>query len=374
MSRSYEYSYELEEKRRREIYLNRISSITEEFYNRYNQKFVDMKNSDLQIYIPSEMSRLEEDLKMIRDFLITDPEQARDISYEVGAYIRSMPFLAKEAKEQFERAERMKLENIRVEKEKRQSELMQEYFAILKAITNPIIINYSIADMQKLSKDIENGKINSKSELQNLAQNIKNDAEKKASEWKEATIKKNKKQEIEVAIKDAEERVKAKIIEDKEQTQDFLNKIVNLKASLENESVDVIEKQINELESNIDNTLISEDVRRQTVKAIIKQLRSQEFTVETPQIVNDGGKNYVKIMAKRPSGKTASCKIDIFGKMEYKFDNYEGMTCLKDIERFNVDLEKIYSIKLSDERLLWENPDKLSLDALNLPKNNARKM
>lgn len=32
-----------------------------------------------------------------------------------------------------------------------------------------------------------------------------------------------------------------------------------------------------------------------------------------------------------------------------KFDNYEGMTCLKDIEKFNVDLEQIYSVKLSDE-------------------------
>ena len=49
------------------------------------------------------------------------------------------------------------------------------------------------------------------------------------------------------------------------------------------------------------------------------------------------------------------------------------MTCLKDIEKFNVDLEKVYSIKLSDERVLWENPDKLSMDANTLPNNERRK-
>ena len=50
------------------------------------------------------------------------------------------------------------------------------------------------------------------------------------------------------------------------------------------------------------------------------------------------------------------------------------MTCLKDIEKFNVDLEKVYSIKLSDERVLWENPDKLSMDANTLPNNEGRKV
>lgn len=376
MSMHYESSYALEEKRRRQIYLNRVASTTEEFCNRYNQQFIEMNNKGFCSYIPSEMNRLEADLARIRELISTNPEEARNISFEVGSYIRSMTSLATEAKEQFERAEQMRLEHLRIEKEKKQSELIEQYFTILKTITNPIVINYSIADMQKLSKDIENGKINSKSELQRLAENIKNNAEKKAIEWKDTTIRKNKKQEIEVAIKETEERVKSQIIEDKEQNQNFLNKISNLKVSLEKESdnIDSIEKQINELEVNIDDTLISEDVRRETVKVIIKQLRSQEFTVETPQMVNDDGKNYVKIVAKRPSGKTAFCKIDMFGKMEYKFDNYEGMTCLKDIERFNVDLEKIYSIKLSNERIKWQNPDKLSLDALNLPKNNVRKL
>lgn len=65
--------------------------------------------------------------------------------------------------------------------------------------------------------------------------------------------------------------------------------------------------------------------------------------------------------------------MDLCGKIAYKFDNYQGMTCLKDIEKFNVELEQVYSVKLSDERVLWENPDRLSMDANNLPNNVGRK-
>ena len=48
------------------------------------------------------------------------------------------------------------------------------------------------------------------------------------------------------------------------------------------------------------------------------------------------------------------------------------MTCLKDIKKFNVDLQQIYSIKLSDERVLWNNPDKLERDANSTPQTDRR--
>ena len=130
--------------------------------------------------------------------------------------------------------------------------------------------------------------------------------------------------------------------------------------------------KITVLETEVDDTLISEETRRETVKVIIKQLRTQEFTVEKPQVVQTDGKNYVKIVAKQPSGKRAICNIDLHGKIAYKFDNYEGMTCLKDIEKFNVDLQQVYSVKLSDERVLWSNPDKLDRDANRTYKTDRR--
>lgn len=374
MSSSYEYSYSLEAARRRRIYLNRLSSTTEQFYNRYSEQYQQMRQNGYTAYIPSEMGRLDSDLFRLRNLLTNNPEEARELSFEIGSYIRSMSSLAHGAREQFDRAERMRMESLKAEREHAQSELIHEYFEILKTITNPIVVNYSINAMQEVKKEIESGKIVSRSQLQERTSDIKAAAERKADEWKESTIKKNRKKDVAAVIDEAEERIRKESIENKEKTQEFLESISRMRLDLEKESIDAddIEKQVAEFETAIDNELISEETRRETVKAIIKQLKKQEFSVKQPQIITADGKNYVKIIAKQPSGKRAICNVDLHGKIAYKFDNYEGMTCLKDIEKFNVDLANIYSIKLSDERVLWKNPDKLLMDASSVPKTDGR--
>jgi len=374
LSRSYEYSYALEAARRRQIYLNRISSTTEQFYSRYMEQYTRMKRDGFATYIPSEMNRLESDLSRLRAMLISDPEEARELSYTVGSYIRSMSSLASAAREQFDRAERLRAENLRLEREQHQNELVQAYFEILKSINNPIVVNYSASDLQALKKEIDAGTLTDKSELVTRAKAITANAEKKANEWKSQTISRNRQANAIEVINDAETRLRSKSIENKEKTQQFLDRINQLRSGLAEGKVDAetVEKQITALETEVDDTLISEETRRETVKAIIKQLRTQEFTVEKPQVVQTDGKNYVKIVAKQPSGKRAICNIDLHGKIAYKFDNYEGMTCLKDIEKFNIDLQQVYSVKLSDERVLWSNPDKLDKDATSTPRTDRR--
>lgn len=374
MSRSYEYSYALEAARRRQIYLNRVSSTTEQFYFRYMEQYNRMKIDGFAAYIPAEMSRLESDLSRIRTMLITDPEEARELSFTVGSYIRSMSSFASAARVQFDRAERLRVENLRIEREQHQGELVQAYFEILKSITNPIVVNYSVSDLQALKKEIDAGILTDKSELEARAKVIIANAQKKAEEWKAQIISSNRRANAVEVINDAEARLKKEGIEDKKTTQQFLDRINQLRSGLAEGKVDAesVEKQISALETEVDDTLITEETRRETVKAIIKQLRAQEFTVEKPQVVQTDGKNYVKIVAKQPSGKRAICNVDLHGKIAYKFDNYEGMTCLKDIEKFNVDLQQVYSVKLSDERVLWSNPDKLDKDATSITRTDRR--
>ena len=374
MSRSYEYSYALEAAMRRQIYLNRVSSTTEQFYSRYIEQYNRMKKDGFAAYIPAEMTRLESDLSRIRAMLITDPEEARELSFTVGSYIRSLSSLATAAREQFDRAERLRVETLRIEREQQKNELVQEYFEILRNITNPIVVNYSVSELQSLKKEIDAGVLTDKDALAKKAQVIIAAAEQKADEWKKQTIQRSRQANTAQIIDEAESRVKKESIEDKEKTQQFLERINQLRSGLTDGRLDTqtIERQITALETEVDDTLISEETRRETVKAIIKQLKAQEFSVEKPQIVQTDGKNYVKIIARQPSGKRAICNVDLRGKIAYKFDNYEGMTCLKDIEKFNVDLQQVYSVKLSDERVLWSNPDKLDKDANSTPTTDRR--
>ena len=44
-----------------------------------------------------------------------------------------------------------------LQRKQHQSELVQAYFEILKSITNPIVANYSVSDLQALKKEIEAG-------------------------------------------------------------------------------------------------------------------------------------------------------------------------------------------------------------------------
>jgi len=364
----------MEAARRQAIYNARVSATTEQFYRRYMEQYDQMNVKGFAAYIPSEMNRLKSDLAQIRELLVSNPTEARDLSFEVGSYIRSMYSLASTAAEQFERAERMRSERMKAERMEQQNKLMQLYFEMLRTISNPIVVNFSVGDMQKLRQDIESGNVHSQVEVKKNVQSIIAKAEIKSEEWKKNTVIENKKKDIESVLDETEQRVKNEKIENSEKTAEFINKIKKLRSDIDSGISDLsaIKSKLSKIETEIDDTLIMEEVRRETVKAIIKQLRSQEFTVEKPQIVQNDGKSYVKIVAQRPSGKRAMCNIDLHGKIAYKFDNYEGMTCLKDIEKFNIDLEEIYSVKLSDERVLWSNPDKLSMDAELIPKNNGR--
>lgn len=374
MSRSYEYSYELETRARERIRNARINATTEQYYRRYMDQYERMVANGYVAYIPNEMSRLKSDLARIRTMMSSDALEARDLSYEVGSYIRNMSSIAENAVKEFDRSERMRVEQLKAEKEEQRNELIKVYYEILRGITNPIVVNYSFKEMQKLKEDILSGFITSEVALRSKANDITMMALSKAEEWKTKTILDNKKRNVSQILDDAETRLKKEKIENVKVVSEFKDKMNKLRESLEigNKDYDEIESEIIQMESDVDETLITEEIRRETVKAIIKQLRNQEFTIQKPQIVENDGKSYVKIVAQRPSGKRAICNVDLHGKIAYKFDNYEGMTCLKDIEKFNVDLEQIYSIKLSDERVLWSNPDKLSKDEESIPKNNGR--
>lgn len=374
MSRSYEYSYALERARRQAIYNERVSSTTERFYNRYMKQYEEMISRGYSAYIPSEMKRLQSDLSSIRNLLMSNPTEARDLSFEVGSYINDLYSMANIAVQQFDRAERIRRDQILEQEREKKIEGMNIYYELIREISNPIVINFAQEELEAVKKSIKEGTGITLDQLKSKVKSIIQSAESKAEGWKKETVKVQKKNNIISRLEETEKSILNEKIEDKKKTDEFIDRIQKLKESISsgNKSIQTIEKEISQIETVVDDTIITEEVRRETVKAIVKQLRSQEFVISRPQIVKNGDESYVKIVAQKPSGKKAVCKVDLHGKILYKFDNYEGLTCLKDIEKFNVDLEKIYSVKLSDERILWSNPDKLSKDAESVAKSKER--
>ncbi len=367
MSRAYEYAYEIERRRRQEITNERIRTTTRSYLANYQEKLSDFINKGYNAYIPDEISKLKDDLDSIGNLLQSEPFEARNISFTVAAYINQLEILGENAIKDFDIFERQRAKEEKLAREEKKAEKMSLYFELIKTIKNPMVITYAKDNLSKLRKNIEeNGQISTEF-IEDTFHKIVNDSENKVKEWKNNTLKENEKEISNKQIEELKITITNEKIENKDKTTELLELLGSIKIDNENDRNRITEtsKRIDEIKKKLDDEKISEAIRREAVIGIVKQLKNQEFTVEAPSIIREGENSYVKIQAKKPSGKKAVCKIDSSGKIIYKFDNYEGMTCLKDIEKFNIDLEKIYSVKLSNERVLWSNPNKIEKDAVN---------
>ncbi|WP_294411247.1 hypothetical protein [uncultured Ruminococcus sp.] len=389
MSRSAEYDYYLAQKRAREIERQirqarqqaeyearrranetRIRNNTEQFYQRYLQQYEDMRSQGVETYMPNEMERLRSDLSQIRSLLYSNPGAARDVSFRIGEYIHSMYRDGHAAEREYRRreieAERQRQEEERAERLRKQGEINDAYYDLVSGIQDQAVINFAAKELSELrQKALDSVTSMSVSDLRQHAERIIAQAQAKASEWEDQSKKKEEQQVVTERLQMMQEQLTQKKVEDQEKAQVLMKQIVALQEQISSDSKPQpeIEQELAKIESDMDDTLISEDVRREAVKSVFLSLKKQGFQVKPPQLVQDQNHNYVRIVAQKPSGKRVQCRLDLHGKLLYKFDEYEGMTCLKDIEQFNVELEQVYSISLSDERIIWENPDRLSKDS-----------
>lgn len=382
MSRAYSSRYEIEAAARRALYNERVCASTEIFYNKYLSQYKEMVEQGFEQYIPNEMNRLKGDLSEIRSFLSSQQGNlAREESMTVGSYIHNMFELGRNARKLYEREERLKREQ--------QLELMKEasndnlkyYYDEIGKITDPDVRDFAQTDLIKLKEYITDkynlvGKdLNSvRSYIHKSIVEIKKRAEVKANEWKVRVVEENKKKYEREMIEQIEEDLKLSNIENKDKVNEIMQMIIKLKNKAESGYLEIenTQEELQEITKKIDDTVVSESVRKEAVKAIVKSLRKQEFTVEVVELVESSKGNYVKVVAKKPSGKKAECRVGLEGDIKYKFDNYNGMTCIQDIEQFDVDLNEIYSVKLSNEKIIWENPIRISKDAQQIDKTNKR--
>ena len=382
MSRAYSSRYEIEAAARRALYNERVCASTEIFYNKYLSHYKEMVEHGFEQYIPNEMNRLKGDLSEIRSFLsYQQGNLAREESMTVGSYIHNMFELGRNARKLYEREERLKREQ--------QLELMKEasndnlkyYYDEIGKITDPDVRDFAQTDLIKLKEYITDkynlvGKdLNSvRSYIHKSIVEIKKRAEVKANEWKVRVVEENKKKYEREMIEQIEEDLNLSNIENKDKVNEIMQMIIKLKNKAESGYLEIenTQEELQEITKKIDDTVVSESVRKEAVKAIVKSLRKQEFTVEVVELVESSKGNYVKVVAKKPSGKKAECRVGLEGDIKYKFDNYNGMTCIQDIEQFDVDLNEIYSVKLSNEKIIWENPIRISKDAQQIDKTNKR--
>ncbi len=375
MSRHEQYHYELERLRREEIARQNAQKNVINAIARHRQSLQNMINEGLDKYIS--IANINSQINIIEEIVNTNPFEARNLSYQLSSDIN---YLRNEALNRKREEERI----IKEQKNKNKQAILDYFNKTIMSIDDIILIDFAKDKFNALRDELMNDEGVTDKEMgvyrkkiESRVKSIIDEANTNASEWRAKKEKEREKRILQTKIEDIEDNLKKENIESKENIEKrdkLLQQIETAKESLNNDSdnIENVVQDIEAIDKETDDIRITEEVRREVVKSIIKSLKGSEFEVSYPELIKDDNGGIVKIIAKKPSGKRAVCKVSLNGKLEYIFDNYEGLTCVKDIDKFNKDLEEIYSIKLSDKKVLWENPDKISKGAIDIDKHNER--
>lgn len=375
MSHHNSYNYELERRRQQELARQNAQRDVMNAIARHRQSVQNIINEGLDKYVFVQNINMQ--INYIERIVNTDPFTARNLSYQLSSDIN---YLRNEALNRKREEERI----IKEQKNKNKQAILDYFNKTIMSIDDIILIDFAKDKFNALRDELLNdeGVINSEmnvysKRIESRVQSIINEANANAGEWRTKKEKEREKRVLQTKIEDIEDNLKKENIESKENIEKrdkLLKQIESAKVSLNNSSdnIDNIVKDVEVIDKETEDIRITEEVRKEVVKSIIKSLKGSEFEVSSPELIKDDNGGIVKIIAKKPSGKRAVCKVGLNGKLEYIFDNYEGLTCVKDIDKFNKDLEEIYSIKLSDKKVLWENPDRISKGAIDIDKHNER--
>lgn len=169
------------------------------------------------------------------------------------------------------------------------------------------------------------------------------------------------------ARKDFIEQMRKNLELDKESSpaavQEAVNKLEELNGRTESMSDQELRDELRTESDKVDGAIADETVRREVIKAIYLSLKKTGFIVSEPQLTGD----VVLLRAQKPAGQQAEFKVELDGACAFKFDNYEGQKCKKDIDEVTALLDECYGVKLSNRKVFWSNPDRIQKGSRNNP-------
>ncbi|MEY3784254.1 MAG: hypothetical protein RLZZ230_576 [Candidatus Parcubacteria bacterium] len=390
MSYAADRQWQIDREKRRQLHLARIRETTREFAIRNRERMNSIIEQGLDVYVTKEIAECQGLLSQVERFLTSDPEQARDknirlstilkpLFSEARTNLRADQIATREAEKNarelarvdaLEKLEREKDESIQHIKELENSrmellELVRNFINELPGIETRDFAYDSLEMLRTELKSIEIESSNlayQKTKLLERLCHIKCDAIASAEEWK-----------VQNNIIETTHRVTLDLLDSKSSFTNLkdtiaVNAVIALQQKFENRTIDPdeVDFELSQIKTESDIRAENEAERSHLVNSLCESLRSTGFTVAPPRF-DSKGDNDVIISAKKPSGVEAAFKVKIDGGLIYKFDRYQGQSCLNDAKEVLPKLESIYNIDLTKENVSWRNPDFTSASARQLP-------
>ena len=354
MSAIHERRYRLQ--REREIAQRRVRETTLQYVERYENILNDLNHQGLSQYVLEDIQLIQAQLTHIRSIATRDAFEARELSIQVGQRIHTLPRLAR----QLARVEAENVEYERLEREREKQEILRQehqklqhdWQEIWADWTDKYSRNLALKELSNLKQKIfvQNSQYTVE-QIQREMLHIKQEAEKKANKKRESDLKEANHEATKNMLEQLAEEVKhanLPISETQVLNEDLSAVLSQPTASFE---------QVKSLIQKADKAMEDESIRREMVKAVYESLQHAGFSVLKPKRTKNETEDIVIIQARRPSGNQAKFKIELDGKVRYEFDNYRGQSCKDDMIKVLPRLSEIYGVDLSDERVIWSNPD-----------------
>jgi len=373
MSRADEYRYQIQRQRKQELDRQRVRETTRPFLERYRSVLNDVASQGLGDVIPAEFRELSSDLQRMEALLESDPFAARDMSRSLGGRFHGLPRFAREQRRSRQEAELAAVEAFRNAQQaevERQLQVKAELEAAwregLSGWSTPVALNAAFAELQQLRERL----------LGNSANNM-------TSAQITAALREVR-QRYEVAaesqLQEMKNRVQREAVNDvltlqREQLEQEANKYGGERAAKLREALAHAiglapgeqAEALNQLVQEQDEAAVDESQRREVVRAVYQSLQQAGFVVDGPEHLVSEGEDQVLIRARRPAGAQADFRVNLSGHLSYKFHQYKGKTCEKDVAPVMATLQDAYGISLSDKRVIWVNPDDQDQDARPYP-------
>ncbi len=367
MSRHDEARYQIERQRRQELFNERVRETTRSYLTRYRGILDDVRSQGLNEYVQAEFSELERELASLTRLVESDPAAARDRSIELGRQVHALPRHARgmrqayiEAQYQAEEADREETRR-RVEQEvKARQEVETAWQDELMSWTDPLARQLAFKALSEARSRLMGA--NSQTlvaDLRTAIRTLKVEYEQRSSQIREKESKAAEASAAADALQLCREQI-ASVGGGAAERAQALGSMLDATSAMSPEEVS---KRLVEVTRDLDAVVVDENCRREVVQAVYRALEDAGFVTEKPRLVRDGNSNEVVIRGKRPAGAQAEFKVELSGKLNYKFDHYHGSACKKDVDTVLPRLQSIYGIQLSTERTIWENPDDKYSDA-----------
>lgn len=362
MSRADEYRYQIQRQRKQELDRQRVRETTRPFLERYRSVLNEVASQRLDDLVPAEFRELSSQLQRMEALLESDPFAARDMSRSLGARIHGLPRFAREQRRSRQEAELAAVEAFRKAQQaevERQLQLRAELEAAwregLSGWSTPVALNAAFAELQQLRERLLGNAANNMTSAQlsatlhEVRQRYEVDAGRQLQEMKNRVQREAvsdvlalQREQLELANKDGGEHA-AKL-------REALAHAIGLAPAEQAEA-------LNQLVQEQDEAAVDESQRREVVRAVYQSLQQAGFVVDRPEHLVSEGEDQVLIRARRPAGAQADFRVNLSGHLSYKFHQYKGKTCEKDVAPVMATLQDAYGISLSDKRVIWVNPD-----------------